>query len=367
MADWPIIPAGFGYPLVDMTTKRLPDVTMQAIADSDELGTTIAVRESVAGTAGAAPSAELLKVVTYNEAADFLIPIGDLAVDTGAELTLRSIGAGKGRIVAAEENLFPYPDAIAGFAAGIWAVRGSGALSVVAGAGPNGMSVIRNTASASSTSGGFGHAGSTALGNFPLSSLGLTAGDVISARAWLAPPAAGNGRIQIRFYAGTVILSEPSTSNTSGNGYRYATNVTIPAGTTHFVIVSYATASGSGDTSDITDIRVIRGASAVASSITGDSPNGYWWGAANASPSSIGRIVGDPVVPAGGRSILRAEGARLWRAIPVGPSSTTLRSTDTLGVDRDNGQQGVYAPSYPFTTSDTALTSGRGLWVRVVP
>lgn len=31
MADWPTIPSGFGYPLVDMTTKRLPDPTMDAI------------------------------------------------------------------------------------------------------------------------------------------------------------------------------------------------------------------------------------------------------------------------------------------------------------------------------------------------
>lgn len=31
MADWPTIPSGFGYPLVDMESKRLPDPTMEAI------------------------------------------------------------------------------------------------------------------------------------------------------------------------------------------------------------------------------------------------------------------------------------------------------------------------------------------------
>lgn len=31
MADWPTIPSGFGYPLVDMDTHRLPEPTMAAV------------------------------------------------------------------------------------------------------------------------------------------------------------------------------------------------------------------------------------------------------------------------------------------------------------------------------------------------
>lgn len=351
-------------------SSKIGSVTAADIAAPDgAIPTAIGRRVKVAKSVGDTVAiGDLLKASAWSSGTDFRIPLAvPTDVPAGSEFVLSSEGAGVGRVVAAEENLFPYPDAVAGFAGGIWSVRGSGALSVVAGVGPGGMSVIRATASAASSSGGFGHAGGTSFGNFTLQALGLKAGDVISSRAWLAPPAAGNGRIQFRFYAGTVIVSEPSTSNTSGNGYRYATNVTIPDGVTHFVIVSYSTAAASGDTSDITDIRVIRGSSAVASSITGDSTNGRWWGTANASPSSIGRVLGDPLVPAGGRSILRYEGSGTWRVTPVGPSTDTLRASAALAVDRDNGQAGMYAPSSPFTTSDTALTSGRAVWVRVVP
>lgn len=44
MAEWPTIPEGYGYPLVNMESRRLPDSVMEAIADSQELDDKITER-----------------------------------------------------------------------------------------------------------------------------------------------------------------------------------------------------------------------------------------------------------------------------------------------------------------------------------
>jgi hypothetical protein len=327
----------------------------------------IAVRANAVGIAGAQPPGDYLKVVTYDEAADFLIPIGALSVPAGTELTLRSIGAGAARIVAEEENLFPFPDAVAGYSGGIWQVRGAATISVASGVGPGGSDAIRVTSTASGSSGAFGHNGH-AGGQWLLADLGLKAGDVVSARAWLAPPAGQNGRIQLRFYNGATVLSEAATTGTTGTGVRYVTNAVIPAGTTHIAVVSYSTATGVGVTSDIAQVRIRRGAAQVDTYVDGASTDGYWWGTAHQSPSSVGIVRGDSLIPArGGRAILRHEGDRAWRVSIVGPSADTLRRGNTLAIDKDNGQQGIFAPLYPFSTSDTALASGRPYYTRFDP
>ncbi len=65
MADWPSIPAGYGYPLTDTTTKRLPEPTMDAIAAD------IADKVGDAGTTvGAALSATFVRAVAAQGVAD---------------------------------------------------------------------------------------------------------------------------------------------------------------------------------------------------------------------------------------------------------------------------------------------------------
>lgn len=349
----------------DAETARAAAVVAKNAAEA--VPGAIAVRVNVPAAGGAQPSGDYLKVVTYDEAADFLIPIGALAVPAGTELTLRSIGTGAGRIVAEEENLFPYPDAVAGYSGGIWQVRGAATISVATGVGPGGSDAIRVTSTASGSSGAFGHNGH-ASGQWFLADLGLKAGDVISARAWLAPPAGQNGRIQLRFYNGATVLSEATTTGTTGTGVRYCTNAVIPVGTTHISVVSYSTATGAGVTSDIAQVRIRRGSAQVDTYVDGGSTDGYWWGVAHQSPSSVGIVRGDSLIPArGGRAILRHEGARAWRVSIVGPSADTLRRGNTLALDKDNGQQGIFAPLYPFSTSDTALVSGRPYYTRIDP
>lgn len=57
MAEWPTIPTGYGYPLVNMSTKRLPQDTLDAIAESPELSATLVapLSKTVAGAAAPIP------------------------------------------------------------------------------------------------------------------------------------------------------------------------------------------------------------------------------------------------------------------------------------------------------------------------
>lgn len=313
-------------------------------------------------------SEDAFSASSWSSNTDFVIPVEPTTeITTGSEFEVLSTGAGVGRVRAREENLFPYPDASVGFSGGIWQARGAATVSVAAGIAPGGRDAIRVTATGASSAGGFGHTGGTALFAQTLDSQGLKAGDVISARAWLAPPEGQNGRIQVRFYRGSATLSEPSTSNTPGTGLRYVNGITVPVGATSLAILSYSTAPASGATMDIADPRVALGSGPIGSFIDGNSPGGVWWGVPGQSPSSIGRVLGDVNVPANGRAVVRYEGSGVWRVSPVGSAVGVLRRTDTLAVDRDNGQQGMFAPSSPFSTSDTAVVSGRTYVTRFVP
>lgn len=92
MADWPTIPPGFGYPLVDMDSKRLPDPTMEAIAGSPELSATI-------GEVVEAITPRDLHAIPFPE--DALVAFWDFSEDAapfrskrgfGGDLPLESVG-----------------------------------------------------------------------------------------------------------------------------------------------------------------------------------------------------------------------------------------------------------------------------------
>lgn len=310
---------------------------------------------------------DLLRAAKWSSESNFLIPLPDSAdIAEGSEFTLLAEGKGAGRIVPAEENLFPYPDASAGYSGGIWQARGTSNISIAAGVAPGGQDAIRVTATGATSSGGFGHNGH-ATATWLISDLGLSAGDTISARAWLAPPTGQNGRIQVRFYRGATTLAEPATTGTPGVGVRHVNGVTIPAETTHIAILSYTTAPAAGATCDIAQVRIARGSGPATSYIDGNAEGAMWWGIPHQSPSSVGRVIGDAVVPPGGRTLLRYEGTGLWRAVPVSTGVDVLRRTDTLAMDRDNGQQGMLVPSAQHTVADGPLVPGRTYVSRVVP
>ena len=82
MSSWPTIPDGFGYPLVDMATHRLPTPAIEAIAESPEL----------AGTIDAAVAAGITPEMAQDAVDSALDTAG---VVTGAQIVAEATESGK--------------------------------------------------------------------------------------------------------------------------------------------------------------------------------------------------------------------------------------------------------------------------------
>lgn len=322
--------------------------------------------ESVKAVGNDIQTADAFSTSTWSTDVDFETRLTALPA-AGAEIHLTSRGLGVGRVRASKTNLFPYGSGRAGFSGGLWAGRTS-TISTEVGTGADGTDAIVATSTGASSGGGFGTQNGTTVPALLLSAMGLRAGDVISARYHLTVPAGATGRAQIRFYRGSTLVSETSQTATLGDGYRTITGLTVPTGADRLVFVTYTTSSGAGQTSRLSSIRIDYGSTAPTEYIDGAQAGGEWWGTADASPSSIGRVLGDAVIPARGQAVARHLGSGRWVVSSLGPTPDVMRDGDVLTVDRDNAQQGMLAPSCPWiTTSTTALTANRAYLVRVAP
>lgn len=225
--------------------------------------------------------------------------------------------------------------------------------------------------------GGFGiRATSTAVGQFfgwfgpsiNLADHNLRPGDVVSARANFRSDSAVGGVLTVRFRAGSTVLSEQH-SVPVANGAAPVENKVIPAGCTNILLVSSSAASTAiGQNIDSDGLMLVRGPVAPAVYGDGSAAGWAWSGGAHASPSMGPRVRGIGLsLPRNGKMRLRKRAANDWVLDNQLPAEA-LKVTDSLNVDRDNGQAGILAPSTPrFGLAPTALVANQVYLLRFVP
>lgn len=279
------------------------------------------------------------------------------AFDPGTEMALVNRGTGRCTIWPAIRNFVTNPNgetAVTG-----WTGR-SGTISQAATAGVGGSRAIRSTATSTAN---FGHFSPT----FSLASMGLAPGDQISARAWLSP-SAGDAYLTIRFQAGGTMLSFIDSPHTTA-GPVTISNATIPAGTDGVLLVTSCSAAATGATLDLDQVMLTPFAAAPTAYADGATPGCAWSGTANLSDSSGPTLLTQgPTVPRGGLGTLRYFGGNAWGFHLAGIPDWVMLDADALAVDRDNGQQGIAAPTAARATGTTlALTANQAYYVRFVP
>lgn len=308
---------------------------------------------------------DMSKVVSYSDGVDHtvIVPLASGAgIAAGTEVDILSSGIGRINLKPPAENLWPYPDGLAG-SAGIWYGR-VGNTSIVPGIGPNGGDVVRSTATGASSSGAFGHYSLTV----PLSSMNLKPGDRISARMWISHVTpATNARFEIAFMSGTTQLSRPAQTPVNGVGVRNIVNLQIPVGCDGIQIYVLSTSASVGQTVDIDEVQISKVTTAIANYADGNDSGWYWWGTPHASPSSNGILLGERIVPKNGRLKLRHLGNDIWTTTVMGIPDTVLVEGTALNVDRDNGQGGLMGPARNMGSTTTALVSNTLYSDRIVP
>lgn len=318
-------------------------------------GSTVAASRTLALT----DAAKVLQVTAATDVT-LTLPLDTVtAFPAGAEIDVVPTGAGRVYIKPSLVNLYPDPDQEAGITG--WAPRNSATVSNPS----NGVGGSKSVRSTSTGTGSYGHFGRV----ISLASLGLAPGDVISARMWMSPtvgaPSAG---FSIRFMIGTTgTQSETTPAYVSGDGLRYATNVTIPVGCDGLRLVTYNSSGIVGSTLDVDQVMLAKSSTQLDTYLDGSVSGYFWTGTASASSSMGPLIIGDQVVPIGGRSKLRHIGGGVWFVSSAGSADAVLMDTDALFVDRDNGQAGIVAPGAVSTRTSTALTANRAYAVRFVP
>lgn len=280
------------------------------------------------------------------------------AFPNGAEIGVVSAGTGRVRIEPTKRNRLTNPTC--GVSTSGWAARTNTTVARNATAGLGGGPAARGTSVAAGSFGIFGE-------KLSLAAAGLAPGDVISVRghAGLSAGTTVCG-LALRFYTGAS-TSEVGRSDIAGSGPRTVTNQVIPAGVDAIMLVFYATATAAGDTLDISQAQVVKGATQPAEYCDGDQPGCFWTGTAHASASMGPLLVGETLVPKLGRVTLRHLGSGVWTLAPLGVPDGVMKTTDSLYVDRDNGQAGMMTPSGNTNRTGTALVSGRAYLGRFVP
>lgn len=279
------------------------------------------------------------------------------AFPAGFECDLVSLGAGDTLVVPEAWNVIANPS----FTPGIigWGARNSTVAHQPTG-GVDSTGGLRCTATSASAYGAFGPV-------MTFAALGLAPGDVVSARMWLSP-STGQVRFAVRFQAGTATISETYSEFQTTAGVATNNGITIPVGADSMRFVIDAT-GGTGNTVDVDQVMLLPAATAPASYSDGSTAGGFWLGTANGS-ASMGPLLRAQTltIPRYGRMRMRHSGSGVWTATLTGLPDEALRTTDTLVVDRDNGQAGVVAPPGGLASPvATALAANTLYLARFVP
>jgi len=279
------------------------------------------------------------------------------ALPVGAEIPLLRTGAGSVRVAPEKINLHPN-GAVATTLAPFTARNGT--ITRVTGAAPGGGAVARATSTGSS--GSFG----VFAGTIALAGTGLGIGDKVSARLGV------NGqvptRLALRFQRDTTTITQAFSTYVTGAGVARVDGAVIPAGTTGILIFTEGTATATGQTIDHYGLTVTPGSTSLTDHFDGDSADGEWAGDPGASASYSAVLAGGtPALARYQRATLRKVAAGSWVLANTAPTDV-VRTSDTLTFDRDNGQNGMVAPSAGYAGPATLpLTSGRTLLARVAP
>lgn len=280
--------------------------------------------------------ADVGKVLEVNSPTDVILtlPLHTATnVPNGSEIDVVQVGTGRVYIRPSAVN--DYPDHPEAGSSGI-SPRNSATVSVVSNGGPTSGACYRATSTGTGSYGAFGRV-------LSLASLGYFPGDKVSARMWMKPSAsAPSATFTIRFKVGAAgTLSETTAAYTSGTGERHVTNVTIPTGCDGIQLVVYNSSGSVGSSIDFAEIALAKSRTQISVVADGNDAGYFFTGAANASPSMGPLIVGEQAVPQHGRVKLRQPSAGIWLSTPQGVPDGVLLDSDSLLVDRDNGQSGI--------------------------
>ncbi|YCK83499.1 hypothetical protein M1D89_09850 [Arthrobacter sp. D3-18] len=316
---------------------RVPDKALPERLSEGELNATYAPAAVGSGvTASRALTAtDVGKVLEVNSGTDVTLTLPlhtEVTIPNGSEIDVMQVGGG--RVYIKPTAINDYPDHAEGGVGSTFSPRNSATISVGA-FGPSGAQAYRSTSSATGSYGAFGRV-------LSLASLGYAPGDKISLRMWMNPSAgAPSATFTVRWKIGTGTHSETTAAYISGTGERYVTNLTIPAGCDGLQLVVYNSAGLVGSTVDFGEIAMQKSATQLATVADGNDPGYFFTGVANASASMGPLIVGEQAVPLRGRVKLRQVSQGTWLSTPQGTADNVLLDSDSLLVDRDNGQAGI--------------------------